>query len=81
MEVEKKFLFSYEEKGEIIWLHTLEDSVTDFVIRFNVHRTTIESLMNDYRKSGGSTAKGVQFQFFESSVAEAGIQGQFPSAK
>ena len=81
LEAERKSLLSYEEKEEIIRLHTLGDSVTDLAIRFNVYRTTIKSVINSYRKSGGKPAKRVQSQFFASSVADAVIQGQFLSAK
>lgn len=46
LEVERKSLLSYGEKAEIVRRHSLGDSITDLVIRFNVCRTTVKSIIN-----------------------------------
>ena len=81
LEVERKSLLSYEEKEEIVRLHSLGDSITDLAIRFNVYRTTVKSIINSHRKREGKPAKRVQSQFFASSIADSVIEGRFPSAK
>lgn len=81
LEVERKSLLSYEEKEEIVRLHSLGDSITDLAIRFNVYRTTVKSIINSHRKREGKPTKRVQSQFFASSIADSVIEGRFPSAK
>lgn len=81
LEVERKSLLSYEEKEEIVRLHSLGESITDLAIRFNVYRTTVKSIINSHRKREGKPAKRVQSQFFASSIADSVIEGRFPSAK
>lgn len=65
LEVERRSLISYEEKEEIVRLHSLGDSITDSAIRFNVYRTTVKSIINSHRKREGKPAKPVQSQFLQ----------------